>query len=155
VGRFRDPALRALYRVGFVVLRVYWFLVRPTKQGVKCVITRPGAVLLVRHTYGPRGKWELPGGGVKRGEPPEHAARREMQEELGLDIAEWAALGDVLDRIDRKRDTLHCFTAELGDRALDPDPAEIAEVGWFEPDRLPQSAGKHIPRILARRVRVT
>ena len=43
-------------------------------------------MLLVRHTYGPRA-WDLPGGAIKRGEPPIDAARREMDEELGLDDA--------------------------------------------------------------------
>jgi len=39
-------------------------------------------VLLVRHSYMPG--WRLPGGGVGRGEPPEHAVVRELEEEVNL-----------------------------------------------------------------------
>ena len=40
------------------------------------------ALLLVRSSY--RTGWHLPGGGVRRGEMPEAAARRELAEEIGL-----------------------------------------------------------------------
>jgi len=79
----RRPAYRAAYRV----LQVWWFVTRPQKSGVKCVLTDGEQVLLVRHTYGRR-YWDVPGGSVKRGEPPLRAARREMREELGVDVTE-------------------------------------------------------------------
>ena len=40
-----------------------------------------GRVLLARHSY--KGGLSFPGGGVMRGEPPEHALMRELTEELG------------------------------------------------------------------------
>ncbi|MCY0950643.1 NUDIX hydrolase [Streptomyces sp. H27-S2] len=48
-----------------------------------------GGVLLVRPAYGRSGRHQLPGGGVDSdlGETPRAAARREVLEELGLDIA--------------------------------------------------------------------
>ena len=45
-------------------------------------------VLFVRHTYGDRTPWEMPGGGLRRGEAPEAAVRREMREELGIELVE-------------------------------------------------------------------
>lgn len=46
------------------------------------LVVRDGKVLLARHSYVPG--WLLPGGGVGRGEPAEHAVLREMREEIGL-----------------------------------------------------------------------
>ncbi|WP_433047767.1 NUDIX domain-containing protein [Dactylosporangium sp. CS-033363] len=44
-----------------------------------------GRILLVEPTY--KDHWELPGGAVERDESPYEAARREVQEELGLSVS--------------------------------------------------------------------
>ncbi len=43
-----------------------------------------GRVLLVNPTYKP--VWEIPGGAIEVGESPRQACRRELKEELGLEI---------------------------------------------------------------------
>ena len=68
-------------------------LLSPTVLGASAlVIGGDGRVLLVRHSY--RAGWSLPGGGVDRGEPPQQAVLRELQEEVGLTggIAEFLGL---------------------------------------------------------------
>ncbi|MGH9275104.1 MAG: NUDIX domain-containing protein, partial [Acidimicrobiales bacterium] len=53
--------------------------------GAMCFIERDdGAMLLVRLSY--RQSWGVPGGLLKRGEVPADAARREVREEVGLEI---------------------------------------------------------------------
>src|SRR5664279_2290745 len=59
---------RVGYRAAHRLLRVYWFILRPTTDGAKCLLTRGDRILLVRHTYG-RSEWDLPGGTVARNEP--------------------------------------------------------------------------------------
>lgn len=148
----RDAVLRAAYRVGHRILREWWRVTQPRKRGVKCVLRRGGEVLLVRHTYGTRrAEWDFPGGGVKRGEEPLAAARREAREELGVDIGEWLLLGDLFARIDRKRDRLWCFASDVNglDLELDLDRAELAEARWFSERQLPQPIARYVPRILA------
>ena len=145
----RNTLLRTAYRVGYRGLRVYWRLANPQNRGVKCVLTRGGEVLLVRHTYGPRERWELPGGGVKRGEEPVAAARREAREELGLDLTDWRPLGDLFEQIDHKHDHLWCFTVEVGDREITRDEAEIADARWFSRDALPPGSHRYVKRIVA------
>jgi 8-oxo-dGTP pyrophosphatase MutT (NUDIX family) len=143
--------LSRFYRVAYQLARVYWFVVRPTKSGVKCMITRGDEVLLVRHTYGDRNAWELPGGGVKRGEEPLAAARREMQEELGLAIDGWRELGDFFAFYEHRNDTMHCFHATVDGVSPVIDRVEIAEARWFAIDRPPQRAGRFVQRILSMR----
>ncbi|MEA2308606.1 MAG: hypothetical protein QOG41_986 [Thermoleophilaceae bacterium] len=135
--------------MGYRVLRLWWLVARPEKRGVKCVLTNGDRVLLVRHTYGDRRRWELPGGGVKRREPPHAAATREVREELGIEVANWGALGDLFERIDRKRDRLWCFSSEIGERPVAIDPAEIAAAEWFPRGDLPPRTAKYVARILA------
>ena len=89
------PIRRLAYRVAHRLLRVYWRFARPQTRGVKCVVREGDAVVFVRHAYGDRRLWELPGGGIRRGEEPRDAAAREAREELGLDLADWRTLGTV------------------------------------------------------------
>jgi ADP-ribose pyrophosphatase YjhB (NUDIX family) len=140
---------RAALRGAYAVLRVYWFLVHPEVQGVKCVLTHGEHVLLVRHTYGDRG-WDLPGGRVRRDEPAVHAARREMHEELGVLIDDWAPLGEVVGTVDHRRDRMQCFQAEVRDGRLEIDPGELAAVQWFARRQLPDRVGHYVREILGR-----
>jgi 8-oxo-dGTP pyrophosphatase MutT (NUDIX family) len=133
--------------VAFGLLRVYWFMRRPTLHGVKCVLTDGELVLLVRHTYGRPG-WDLPGGGVRRGEPPLGAAQREMSEELGLALDDWTLLGEMFATNYHCRDSLHCFRAEVPSPRLELDRAELDEARWFPRARLPADVTAHVPPIL-------
>ncbi len=55
--------------------------------GAAAIITdQIGRVLLVRPTYRKDGRWLLPGGVVEPGEHPHLTCRREITEELGLDL---------------------------------------------------------------------
>ena len=61
-------------------------IIRHPGSVVLVPVTDEGSVILVRqyrHAVG-RWIWELPAGSLKQGENPEHAARRECQEEIGL-----------------------------------------------------------------------
>jgi 8-oxo-dGTP pyrophosphatase MutT (NUDIX family) len=118
-------------------------------SGVKCVLTRGDRVLLVRHTYG-RSEWDLPGGSIKRHEPPVDAARREMHEELGIQIEHWTALGEIFASTHHRHDTLYCFQAELPAIALEIDYGELAAVEWFPRASLPSELGRYVSTILTR-----
>ena len=142
------PLQRLGYRAAYSGLRVYWLLRRPRLSGVKCVLTDGDRVLLVRHTYGHRG-WDLPGGSLKRGEDPETAARREMNEELGVSIDRWQPLGEFSLTVDHHRDSVNCFQAELNAPALKINRGELEAADWFLRERLPRDLGRYARRILA------
>ena len=134
-------------------------LPRP-RVGVACLVTRAGRVLLLRRqrSHG-AGSWSPPGGHLDYGETIDACAIRETLEETGLRITEpefFAITNDVFES-----DTRHYVTVWMraesaaGDPSVQ-DPAEVAEVGWFEPGDLPSPlflslanlmAGRSLPRI--------
>src|SRR5690606_38891347 len=61
------------------------------------------SVLLIRN-YISDGKWDLPGGGVKRGESLAAAAGRELHEETMIRVKDGALkdYGDVIERVRRR-----------------------------------------------------
>jgi 8-oxo-dGTP pyrophosphatase MutT (NUDIX family) len=145
-----SPAIRArrlAYRIAAQLLRVLRPLVPIDWGGVKCVLTDGDQVLLVRHTYGSR-QWDLPGGGRHRGERSIDAARREMHEELGLIIDDWRALGQLRARIERHRQTIDVYGAELSSPTLELDLGEIEVASWFARDRLPPDTARFVAPIL-------
>ena len=118
---------------------MYWFLFRPVTVGVHCVILCDDQVLLIRNTYG-RGRWTVPGGGLKPGETPEEAVRREVAEEVGLTLGAVQPLGRFQGREDHRHDTVHVFAAQVEARSCTIDPGEILAARWFVVNALPPLA---------------
>ena len=79
----KNKLIRLFYKIINPFRKLYWFIFRPKIRGVKCVIEYNDSILLVRISYAHKG-WTLPGGGVKRRETFEEAARREAKEETGI-----------------------------------------------------------------------
>jgi 8-oxo-dGTP diphosphatase len=145
----RVAALRCLYRLAWRVLQLRTLLLPNWGRGVTCLLTHGSRVLLVRHTYGRRGTWYLPGGAMRRHETPTQAAAREMHEELGLRDLSWHELGARDMRLDHVSGRRTCLHAELTDPAVRPDPVEIAQARWFELGELPARHGAEVKQLLA------
>lgn len=135
--------MSALYRgVYRLVDGVRSFLFRVTRRstlGARAIIfDGEGRVVLIRHTY--VWGWQLPGGGVKRGESALEGARREAAEEAGviLDQPE-KMLGIYLKDQPWQSDHVVVYVF----RGYSPVPGfklpshEIAEAGFFSLENLP------------------
>ncbi len=136
--------MRTGYRIAYRLISAYSLVRRPRARGVKCVLVHGDSIVLVRHTYGPRRVWNVPGGGLHRGETTLEAARREMREELGLGQVDYHPLGQLELRLAHRRVTIGCVHAELPGTGLDPDPVEIAEARFFARDALPAPLGEEV-----------
>ncbi|MCZ4107995.1 NUDIX domain-containing protein [Brevundimonas diminuta] len=96
-----------------------------------------GRVLLVKHTY--LAGWWLPGGGVDKGETTQGAVIRELREEAGLIARSEPRL---LSAHSNERffpgDHVLVFRIDAFDLTERTSHGEIAEIGWFHPDALPE-----------------
>jgi 8-oxo-dGTP diphosphatase len=105
------------------------FLVGVTGLGVDA----HGRVLLARHRFGAP-QWRFLGGFLHARERVEDALAREIREETGLAIE----VGPVLEIVTGYRwarvELVFAFRVTGGTEAL---TAEVAELGWFRPDALP------------------
>jgi 8-oxo-dGTP pyrophosphatase MutT (NUDIX family) len=137
--------------VAWYGVRAHAVLLHPRVRGVKCVLRgADGQIVWVRHTYGDRSAWELPGGAVRRSESFVEAARRETREELGVDVERWDDVGTIEGRWTGARQELSCCAADWPAGAtLDPDPVEIAVARWAPAGEPPGHVGRVTEGILA------
>jgi ADP-ribose pyrophosphatase YjhB (NUDIX family) len=115
-----------------------------------------GRILLVRVID--TGQWAVIGGAIEPDESPEHAARREAEEEAGvtLDLGPIVAvLGGPEFRItypngDRSAYVSIVFDATVTGGSPRPDGDETSEVRWWEIDHLPYDEMSTFTRALLR-----
>jgi 8-oxo-dGTP pyrophosphatase MutT (NUDIX family) len=123
-----------MIRLLYLGYRIYSFIFRPKTLGVRIMLIQNGQVLLVRQTYMPG--WFMPGGGVKRGETLEEAARREAREEIGAEMAELRLLGAYTHFGEHKSDHNALFLC-TDFTFSDKQDKEIAELRFFPLETLP------------------
>jgi 8-oxo-dGTP pyrophosphatase MutT (NUDIX family) len=126
----------------------WWQFAKPHLAGVTIVARdSAGRVLLVRHTYD-RGAWTLPGGGIRHGEEPAAAARREFAEELRCPVEQLEEAGVHKLILHGARLTRHVFSGRVEDTP-EPDGREVAEARFFRPEALPRQCSTVVDKYLA------
>jgi len=128
---------RTVYRLGYPCAQVVWRVTKKPGKGATIAVWHEGRLLCVRESYRPG--LGLPGGGLLADETPEAAARRELFEEVGLDLQpalfrrrpalaytnDGRLIEDVL------------FEVELAaEQPLRVDQREIVWAGFLSPDEI-------------------
>ena len=124
------------------------------KVAVIGFVVRDERLLLIRRAVDPaKGKWALPGGYMDAGEMPDRALKREMWEEVGLDIDVERLLeiypmaGPGVDA----RGIVLAYAA-VPTNHVDGRPLEahddVSEAGWFAPDEIPDELAFESTRAL-------
>jgi 8-oxo-dGTP pyrophosphatase MutT (NUDIX family) len=130
-----DAAHRAALRIAYRVLLALWFVFRPRRRGVFVAVWQGGRVLAIRNSY--RDWLALPAGGIRRGESPETAARRELAEEVGVALAPGALrfVAEIPTTFEWKRDRCSFFEIELA-APIAPrvDRREVVWAGFVAPE---------------------
>jgi 8-oxo-dGTP diphosphatase len=104
------------------------------KNAVAIIVNKDNKFLLLKRSDDPKmwmpSKWALVGGAIEKGESPEEAVKREIQEEIGLEINKFIKTFSI----QRHKDSIeHIFACRY-----EGDPTEITlndentNYGWYD-----------------------
>lgn len=93
-----------------------------------------GEVLLLKHRFRMGNGWGIPGGFLEPGEQPEEALRRELREEVGLEVERVELISTRSFKKPRQVEILfRCrANAEVKSQTI-----EVERAGWFSVESLP------------------
>ena len=108
-----------------------------------------GRILLLEHVFRPDSGWGIPGGFLANREQPEDGLRRELREEIDIEIEDVEFL--LARTLPRPKQVEIYFRARV---IGDPKPSsfEIKRAEWFDIDELPTELSKDQRRLIQRAV---
>lgn len=95
------------------------------------IVIKDGALLLSPQVNG----YDLPGGGINRGELPEEAVIREVKEETGIDVANPRLVGCASNFFKRTYKTTHYIQSILLYYVCDFSGGELSDEGFTEEEK--------------------
>lgn len=125
------------------------------KVAVIAFVTHGDRLLLIRRAVDPaRGRWALPGGFMDAGEMPHEALKREIREEVGLEIR----VGALMNIFPMNGPGSRSWGIVLAYRGVPVDDTvddlrsgdDVSEAGWFGPESLPADLAFDSTRSLLR-----
>lgn len=141
------PLHRAALNAAHALRRVWWRWRKPLLLGCRVLaFDERGKLLLIRHSYG-SGRWMLPGGGLGRREDPLAAGMRELAEEVSLGLADAVVIDCVDEPLYGTTNRVHVIAGRAFGAAR-CDGREVIELGYFDPEALPQPLSPALARRL-------
>jgi len=111
------------------------------------VFNQNGEVLLLKHRFRPGSGWGLPGGFIEKAEQPIDALRRELREEIGLEVQDVEIFAV---RSFAKPQQVEVLFRCRSNGTLKPQTMEVERADWFSianlPDGLPRDQRLFIER---------
>jgi 8-oxo-dGTP diphosphatase len=107
---------------------------RFTVTAAGIIFDASGRVLLLKHRFRAGSGWGIPGGFIKANEQPEDGLRRELREEIDLELQ---ALELRRVRTFQSARQIEIIFKGKAEGLLRPRSDEIEEAGWFALDSLP------------------
>ena len=108
-----------------------------------------GKVLLIKHRFRPGSGWGIPGGFLEAGEQADAALRRELREEIGLELEQVRIYAS---RTFRQQNQIEVVFLANASGQPQPKSIEVELVDWFSidslPDELPVEQQKLIESVL-------
>ena len=122
---------------------------RFTVTTVAMLFNEQGRILLLEHVFRPDSGWGIPGGFLSKREQPEAGLRRELREEIGIEIEDVELL--LARTLGRPRQVEIYFRARV---IGSPKPCsfEIIRAQWFALDDLPPELSGDQRRLIQRAV---
>jgi 8-oxo-dGTP diphosphatase len=94
-----------------------------------------GEVLLLKHRFRPGSGWGIPGGFLEPGENADQALRRELREEIGLEVD---GLRIFRARTFERQSQIEIIFLAQAKGGTHPQSIEVERAVWFLPDALPE-----------------
>lgn len=104
-------------------------------------------ILLLDHVFRGKNRWGVPGGFINNGEQPEEALRRELREEVSIEIDDVGLLF-VRTLSDIRQVEIYHRARVIGDPK--PSSIEIKQARWFDINELPAELSNDQRRLIQR-----
>lgn len=112
----------------------------PVTPAIIVAVIKDDDILLARHPYFPPGLFTVIAGFVEPCETLEECVRREVYEEVGIEVDDVKYFGSLPWPFPHS--LMIAFTAKYKSGEIKVDGNEIIEAGWFKSTALPQIPGK-------------